>query len=162
MIAATIAGHSELVARLAEMPQAALAGLAREAERLGRVLHDRIDRKLSGEVLHRRSGALAGSINTAVAQYGTSIQATASSASPYAAIHEYGGRIPPRTVLPQSARALAFPWQGRERFFRRVALPAVTMPERSFLRSALAELEPEIRAAMDAAVQQAAQQAVQS
>jgi hypothetical protein len=59
--------------------------------------------------------------------------------------------------LPQNARALAFPWRGQQRFFKRVSLPAVTMPERSFMRSALAETEPEIRAAIAAAAAEAMQ-----
>jgi hypothetical protein len=59
--------------------------------------------------------------------------------------------------LPQSARALAFPWRGRQRFFKRVQLPAVAMPERSFMRSALDETAPEIRAALEAAAAEAMQ-----
>jgi hypothetical protein len=52
---------------------------------------------------------------------------------------------------------LAFPWRGQQRFFKRVSLPAVTMPERSFMRSALVETEPEIRAALEAAAFEAVQ-----
>jgi phage gpG-like protein len=157
VITASLARQGALAARLAGLPPAALAGLAREAERLGRVLHDRIDRKLSGEVINRRSGRLAASVRVAVERQGFAIAAKATADAPYAAIHEYGGQLPPRSVLPQAARALAFPWRGQQRFFRRVSLPAVTMPERSFLRAALAELEPEIRAALENALRQAVQ-----
>ncbi|MFZ2004892.1 MAG: hypothetical protein WAV02_07380, partial [Stellaceae bacterium] len=83
--------------------------------------------------------------------------ATVSSDAPYAAIHEYGGTIPAGTILPQNARALAFPWRGQQRFFKRVTVPAVTLPERSFMRSALAETAPEIRAALETAAAQAVQ-----
>jgi len=85
------------------------------------------------------------------------IGATVSSDAPYAAIHEYGGVIPAREILPQSARALAFPWRGQQRFLKRVQLPAVTMPERSFMRSALEETAPDIRAALARAAFEAVQ-----
>ena len=137
------------------MPQALAARIGREVERLGGVLRDRVERKLSGEVLQRRSGRLAASIAVTVEPAGAG--ATVSSDALYAAIHEYGGTIAARTILPQNARALAFPWRGQQRFFRRVTVPAVTMPERSFMRSALAETAPEIRAAIEAAASQAVQ-----
>jgi hypothetical protein len=86
---------------------------------------------------------------------GASVSVT--SDAPYAAIHEYGGTIPAHTILPQSARALAFPWRGQPRFFKRVQLPAVAMPERSFMRSALDETAPEIQAAIEAAAFEAVQ-----
>jgi phage gpG-like protein len=142
---------------LGVLPQALADRLAQEIERLGGVLRDPIDRNLSGEVLQRRTGRLAGSITVEAERVGLGASVTVASDSPYAAIHEYGGTIPARTVLPQSARALAFPWRGRQRFFKRVQLPAVTMPERSFMRSALNETLPEIRAAIEAAAAAALQ-----
>ena len=50
----------------------------------------------------------------------------------YAAIHEYGGTIPPHQIVPDKARALAFAIGGKQVFAARVNLPAVTMPERSY------------------------------
>lgn len=157
MIDVSVTGLDEAAARLAALPQTLAARLAREVERLGGVLRDRVERKLSGEVLRRRTGRLAASIAVTVEPTAAGASATVGSDAPYAAIHEYGGTIPTRTILPQSARALAFPWRGRQRFFKRVALPAVTMPERSFMRSALAETAPEIRAAIAAAAAEVAQ-----
>ncbi|HVH81897.1 MAG TPA: phage virion morphogenesis protein [Stellaceae bacterium] len=157
MITASTAAIDALAGRVGALPQTIAARLAQEVERFGGVLRDRVERNLSGQVLQQRSGRLAGSIAVAVERAGPGVTAKVSSDSPYAAIHEYGGVIPARTVLPQSARALAFPWRGRQRFFKRVQLPAVTMPERSFMRSALAETMPEIEAAIAAAVPEAAQ-----
>lgn len=157
MISLAIDGLGPLNGRLAGLPQTLADRLAAELARLGGVLRERVERKLSGEVLQQRSGRLAGSITVAVERSGLSASATVSSDAPYAAIHEFGGTIPVRTILPQSARALAFPWRGQQLFFKRVSLPAVTMPERSFMRSALAETEPEIRAALDAALAEAVQ-----
>jgi phage gpG-like protein len=151
MISVSTAGLDAEISRLGALPQTLAARLAQEVERLGDVLRDRVERNLSGEVLQQRSGRLAGSIAVDVQRSGFSASATVSSDSPYAAIHEYGGTIPARTILPKSARALAFPWRGRQRFFKRVQLPPVTMPERSFMRSALEETAPEIRAAIEQA-----------
>jgi phage gpG-like protein len=152
---ATIEGLEALAARLEEMPGKLAAALGEEAARLGDELRAAVERNLSGGVLQQRSGRLAGSIDVAVQRDGAAVSATVGSDVPYAAIHEYGGMIPAREVLPQSARALAFPWQGRARFFKRVELPPVQMPERSFLRSALAAMAPEIRAALAAVVSRA-------
>ena len=157
MIAVSTEALDALAGRLAVLPQTVAARLAQEVERLGGILRDRVERKLSGEVLQQRSGRLAASIAVDVERSGLAVRATVGSDAPYAAIHEYGGVIPARQILPQSARALAFPWRGQQRFFKRVQLPAVTMPERSFLRSALAETAPEIRAAIEAAAVEAMQ-----
>jgi phage gpG-like protein len=157
MIDVSVNGLDTLAARFAALPRTLAARLAEEVERLGGVLRDRVERNLSGQVLQQKSGRLAGSIAVAVERSGAGASATVSSDAPYAAIHEYGGTIPARTILPQSARALAFPWRGQQRFFKRVTLPAVAVPERSFMRSALAETEPEIRAAIEASAYQAVQ-----
>ena len=146
MIGLSLSGFDPLTARLGALPETLAERLTQEVERL-----DRVERNLSGDVLRQRSGRLAASIAVNVARSGLRASATVDSDAPYAAIHEYGGTIPARTILPQSARALAFPWRGQQRFFKRVALPAVTLPERSFMRSALAETLPEIRAALEAA-----------
>jgi phage gpG-like protein len=157
MITVSTPGLDAATDRLAVLPQTVAARLAQEVERLGGVLRDRVERNLSGAVLQQRSGRLAGSIAVDIERSGLAANATVSSDAPYAAIHEYGGVIPAHTILPQSARVLAFPWRGRQRFFKRVQLPAVTMPERSFMRSALDETAPEIRAALEAAAAEAMQ-----
>ena len=148
MITVSINGLDPLTARLGALPQTLGTRLWQEMARLGGVLRDRVERNLSGQVLQQRTGRLAGSIAVSVERAGSGASASVSSDAPYAAIHEYGGTIAAHTILPQSARALAFPWRGQLRFLKRVTLPAVTMPERSFLRSALAETEPEIQAAV--------------
>ena len=155
MISVSTDGLDAEIGKLGALPQTLAARLADEVERLGDVLRDRVERNLSGQVLQRRSGRLAGSIAVAVERSGLGASATVSSDSPYAAIHEYGGTISAHEILPKNARALAFPWRGQQRFFKRVSLPAVTMPKRSFMRSAFEETAPEIRAALEAAALQA-------
>lgn len=155
MIAASVDGLDALGRRLGELPQTLAARLAQEVERLGAVLRDRVERNVAGAVLRPRSGRLAASIAVEVERNGAVIDATVSSDAPYAAIHEYGGTIPAREILPHSARVLAFPWRGQQRFFKRVQLPPVTIPKRSFMRSALDETEPAIRAAIERAAYEA-------
>jgi phage gpG-like protein len=157
MITASVTGLDALTDRLGALPETLSQRLAQEIDRLGGVLRDRVERNLSGAVLQQRSGRLAGSIAVDVARSGLGATATVSSDAPYAAIHEYGGTIPAHTILPRSARALAFPWRGQQRFFKRVTLPAVTMPERSFMRATLDETMPEIHAALEQAAFEAVQ-----
>lgn len=145
-------GGGTAVARLGAVPVRLTAEMAVEATRIGGELRAAVERNLSGAVLRQRSGRLASSIDLSVQPRGGGVTASLGTDVPYAAIHEYGGTLPARTILPRGGRALAFPWQGRERFFKRVSLLPVTMPERSFLRAALAEMEPDIRATMAAAV----------
>jgi phage gpG-like protein len=156
MITARLAGQAAFAARLAALPETLASRLAREIERLSGELHRRVERNLSGAVLQRRSGRLAAGIDVSVARVGVNVSATVRTAVPYAAIHEYGGTLPARRVLPRNGRVLAFPWRGQPRFYTHVEVPAARMPERSFLRSALAEMEPEIRAALTAAALDAA------
>ena len=154
MIALSIGGLDATVSRLDVLPQTVARRLAVEVERLSGVLRNRIERKLSGEVLQRRSGRLAGSISVNIERSGLAVNATVGSDVSYSGIHEYGGVLPPREILPKNGRILAFPWRGQQRFFKRVSVPAATMPECSFLRSALGEIAPEIRAAVEAAARE--------
>jgi len=151
VITVSTAGLDVLSARLTALSPTLAARLTQEIGRVGGVLRDRVERNLSGAVLRQRSGRLAASIAVEVERVGIGARLSVSSDTPYAAIHEYGGIIPGRTILPGSARALSFPWRGQQRFFKRVSLPAVTMPERSFLRAALSEAEADIRSAIAAA-----------
>ncbi len=160
MITARLDGGDALAARLAALPATLNASLAQAVAELGRALYLRVERNLSGAVLRRRSGRLAASVAVAVERRGSAVSATLKTDVPYAAIHEYGGILPARLVLPQRGRALAFPWRGQERFFARVSVPPAAMPERSFMRSALADMAPEIRAALTRAALAAAARAV--
>jgi hypothetical protein len=57
--------------------------------------------------------------------------------------------------VPIKAKALAFALGGKQVFAARVNLPAVTLPERSYLRSSLAETAEEIEEEFGAAVLEA-------
>jgi hypothetical protein len=58
--------------------------------------------------------------------------------------------------VPDKAKALAFAVGGKQVFGARVNLPAVTMPERSYLRSPPVEMMGEITQEFVAAVDDAA------
>jgi len=105
-------------------------------------------------VLNPRTGALARSIVTSVAEssVGVSVTVATSGDVKYAAIHEFGGVIPPHQIVPDKAKALAFLIGGKEAFAARVNLPAIVMPERSYMRSSLAEMADEIRKGLSEAV----------
>ncbi|MBV9858752.1 MAG: HK97 gp10 family phage protein [Alphaproteobacteria bacterium] len=155
MINAAVVGEGALISRLGAMPRAIRERVEGAVGALAQDLRALIQRKLSGEVLQRRSGTLSGSIEVELVPQRDQVAATVATGVPYAGIHEYGGTIPAREVLPKSGRVLAFPWKGEQRFFKRVQLPQINLPERSFLRSALDEMAPEIRAALADAVREA-------
>jgi len=88
---------------------------------------------------------------------GTAITARIGSDAPYAAIHEYGGTTRAHLIEAKNAQSLAFLVGGKRVFAKRVFHPGSHVPERSFLRSALAEFAPEISAELAEAAGEAAQ-----
>jgi phage gpG-like protein len=146
-------------AALAALPERIAAALAAKGNALAAALQAKIQQKLSGDVLQMKSGALAGSIAVTIDELstGVAVRIAPSPDMKYAAIHEYGGTIPPHQIVPDKARALAFLAGGKQAFAARVNLPAVAMPERSYMRSSLAEVADEIRGEFAAAVVEAIQ-----
>lgn len=111
-----------------------------------------VQRKLSGEVLKVRTGRLRRSINIKYDNKGASFDAIIGTNVKYGAVHELGLTIPPHIVEAKNAKALKFISSGKTVFAKRVNIPAVQMPERSFLRTALNEMESEIATQLTAAV----------
>jgi phage gpG-like protein len=141
-------------ASLAGMPDRVRQALSSKANVLAVALEAKIQQKLSGGVLNMRSGALARSIIATVDESSADVSVRIGSSGDvkYAAIHEFGGTIPPHEIVPNKAKALAFAAGGKQVFAARVNLPAVTMPERSYLRSSLAEMAGEIAEGLSEAV----------
>jgi len=141
---------------LAAMPERLRDALSSKAAMLAAALQAKIQEKLSGSVLNQRSGALARSIAATMSdEAGNVAVSIASTDVKYAAIHEYGGTIPPHDIVPDKAKALAFLVGGKLAFAARVNLPAIVMPERSYMRSSLAEMADEIRDGLGEAVVEA-------
>ncbi len=145
MLTIDLVGDREIVAQLDVMPGALRGGLARTMTQLSIELTLVIARKLSGQVLHVRSGALLSSLRGDMTNTETEITARIYTNSPYAAIHEYGGTIHVPEITPKTARALAFEVGGQTIFRMLARAHTVHMPERSFMRSALKETTPRIR-----------------
>jgi phage gpG-like protein len=147
-------------AALAAMPERIRDALLAKSDALAAALQQKIQQKLAGEALQSRSGALAASIVASIAEEPQGIAVRiASTDVKYAAIHEFGGTIPPHQIVPDKAKALAFVIGGKQVFAARVQIPAVTMPARSYMRSSLAEMAEAIREELGDAIGDALNQA---
>ena len=152
MITAYLVGDQALVAKLNAMPNGLRNGIARAVTRLAIETQRLVQQKLSGSVLKVRTGVLRSSINYKVDQSSTSVTATVGTNVQYAKYQEFGiSHSWP--IKPKSARALAFEVGGKTIFRKSVTHPG--LPERSFLRSALHEMEPKIRQTLEDAVKEA-------
>ncbi len=130
-----------------------LAAVAAKADALRDALAAKVDRNLSGDVLHARSGALRASISSAITAGDDAVAITIESTGvAYAAIQEYGGRTAAHDIVAVKARALHLADGG---FARSVHHPGSTIPSRSYLRSALEDLRSELEDGVKAAVLEA-------
>ncbi len=146
MLNIQILGDKELMARIDAMPGAVRAALLKKVTGLTLKLEGRItNEKLSGQVLHARTGRLRRSISsrveeTPIAVYG---KAVSSGDVKYGAIHEFGGQTKPH-VIEAKGKALAFMMGGKMRFAKKVNHPGSKMPTRSYMRSSLKDMQVEI------------------
>lgn len=111
--------------------------------------------KLSGQVLKNRTGTLRRSISPSVFSSGTAVVGKVGTNVEYASIHEFGGRTPAHDIFPKRGRALAFNWKGKDVVFSKVHHLGSVFPERSFMRTALNEMKPEILAEFEHAIMEA-------
>jgi phage gpG-like protein len=158
VIGLNIVGTEQVIERLGAVPAkvriAAKSSLDAWATELASYIQAD---KLSGQVLNRRTGDLRASIHPVSQETASSVSGGAGGGAGlrYARIHEYGGVIPAHQVVARNAKALAFSVNGVMRFAKSVNIPAVTMPERSYMRSSLKEQAPEGIAQLRAAVKEA-------
>lgn len=103
---------------------------------------NRVRLKLSGQVLRVRSGRLRQSIHTRVTKLEGGFLAQVGTNVKYARIHEYGGWVRLPAIFPVKKKALHFFIGSKEIFAKFVRAHAIRIPERSYLRSSLAELTP--------------------
>lgn len=112
------------------------------------------EQKLTGQVLRVRTGRLRRSITSRVTgEGGTRVEGTVGTNVSYARSHEYGftGAVGVKAHLRMMKKAFGrsiSPTQVQVRAHTR----NVTYPERSFLRSALKDMTPEIMQALSSAV----------
>lgn len=121
---------SEVIVRLQNKSLQARNKLKATIEELSVFLKNYVvNQKLSGQVLNRRTGRLSDSIKSEVTDSGSEITGTIGTniaAVPYAAIHEYGGEVKTRLGTGKGKPKK----NGKATFM---------MPERSYLRSSLAD-----------------------
>lgn len=146
MIKAVIVGDPNKVPRyiLNKFPQiqgAVRISMARLVLKLARKIKEE---KLSGQVLRNKTGTLRRSISQSVSGTETTTEGKVSTNIEYARIHEFGGKTSPHVILPKRGKALAFNWKGQDVVFAKVNHPGSLIPERSFMRTALEEMRPEI------------------
>ncbi len=151
-------GDAALVSRIKTAPARVHAALFRKITILAFLLEMKIkSEKLSGQVLHVRTGALRRSIHSVVEDEGTLITGKAASSGDvkYAARHEFGFdgeevvQAHMRTIKQAFGHAIS-PKEVLVKQFRRHA----HTDERSFMRSSLGEMKDKILASMEAAVQE--------
>ena len=140
MITVTVIGADSVIAKLKRVYPAMLQRLRTTVDACGMDLVGYIkSQKLHGQVLNQRSGKLVGSIRMAsgIGDRDSAIVRVGSYNCTYAAIHEYGGQTAPHDIVPRNKKALY--WAGAAHPVMIVHHPGSKFPERSFLRSALAD-----------------------
>ncbi|HWK45125.1 MAG TPA: HK97 gp10 family phage protein [Stellaceae bacterium] len=158
MLTGVVIGDDRIAALLNGFSDEVQAGLGRVMLRLALTLQRKIvDEKLSGQVLGIRSGRLRGSISAELHQDGQSITATVGSDASYAAFQEYGfsGSETVRAHLRTIRQAFGRPIREKQ-ILVRPYIRRVDYPAHSFLRSALADLQPDFAAALEASLAEAA------
>ena len=150
--------HDTASPALMAMPERFRAALTAKAGALAAEMQGRIQQNLSGGVLNEKSGTLAESVGIRMVEASTGVAAYlfTSPDVKYAAIHEFGGTVPPHEIVPDKTKVLAFLIGGKQAFAARVLMPAVTMPERSYMRSSLEQMADLVRGEFTAAVNEAA------
>ena len=157
MIAAELIGAERVVAFLELLPQKAMAAIKADVSRLAITLLRKVqEEKLSGQVLKNQTGTLRRSINQRVEVFGQqAVVGSVGTNLSYAAAHEFGFKGPVnvkahmRLVKKAFGRTVKNPEEHPVRSFTR----QMNLPERSFLRTAMAEMAPEIRQGLEAAIQ---------
>ena len=154
MITVQVTGDDAVVARLAALPGRVAAKLRAAIQRAVFLLVAAVKgRKLSGQVLKVRTGRLRRSVNGRVVEAPGLISGQAGTNVAYAAAHEHGFtgvvtvKAHLRTIKEAFGRAITPVAAAVAEHTRHMQLP-----ERSFLRSALRELAPEIRQMLAGAV----------
>jgi phage gpG-like protein len=149
-------GDAALIARIDATPPALRTELTKAVTASVLQLEAYIkNEKLSGQVLHVVSGDLRRSVHAVlpVTQTATGVigKVAQSGDVKYGAIHEFGGMTKPHDIVATKAKALSFMMNGKQVFFKSVHHPGSKMPERSYMRSSLADLRDVIVARLKAA-----------
>lgn len=158
MITGYVSGDNAITARLRAMPEAVEQGVQASIGRLVLRLQRKVMQdKLTGQVLKVRTGTLRRSIDQVVVAEPGAVTGIVSTNVKYGKAHEYGFKGPAN--VKEHLRLVKQAWGKPLKFpvFATVKAHTVNMslPERSFLRSALREMEPDIRGDLRKSVSEA-------
>ena len=153
MITGKVTGGANLGAQFRDSIPDIQSGLQKEIMRLALKMTGKVMGKLSGEVLRVRTGRLRRSIHPewdfkpgyAGAIIGTNVE--------YAGIHEYGfkGSVQVKSFQREMRKAFGKPIAPRSVLVKAHSR-TVNVPEKSFLRSVLSEMDSEIKDNLRSAV----------
>ncbi len=163
MIKAEIIGTEKVIARIGAKGATIRQALYEYCRNFGQGMAAYIQtEKLQGQVLNHRTGSLSDSIKSETESTGGVITTTVSAggaACKYAAIHEFGfdGTETVRAHLRRSSTQMSVSARKRvSKFKGEIMVRSFTrhmhMPERSYLRSTLAEKKEDFRAGIVATV----------
>lgn len=155
MLNTSISGADALAKKLSKLPQDIRSEVKASMTRLCLKLVAKVKSdKLSGQVLKVRTGTLRRSVSYRVVDTPTELAGYVGTNVKYAAAHEYGFagtvtiREHLRTVKQAFGKSLKEPTVATVRSHSR----KVNLPERSFIRSAIRDMEPEIQSEIIAAI----------
>lgn len=155
MIQAELIGDDRVTARLGRLGRDLSAANERAITALTIELLRKVKAdKLSGQVLNVKTGRLRRSITQRITGGGTSkVEGVVGTIVKYGATHEFGGPV----TVKQHLRMQKLAWGKPMNPPREVTVRAhtVNLPERSFLRSALADMQPRIRERLQAEIEKA-------
>lgn len=139
MIKGTINGAGEVSGKLSGVAGRTRDALRKSVSRLALELLAKVKRdKLSGQALNVRTGRLRRSITQRVTVTGATVQGIVGTNVEYAKFHEYGQTV--KGELKKKREGFKAGLKAS-----RPALSTGDLPPRSFLRSALNDMEPRIR-----------------
>jgi phage gpG-like protein len=96
---------------------------------------------LSGKALKKRSGKLSGTVKSEARRKGKDVEGVLSAGGasvPYAGIHEFGGKLPGRSIMPTRARVLRYTTRtGRLIFTASAEVPPTVVKASPFLRPSI-------------------------
>ncbi|MDN7456593.1 hypothetical protein [Burkholderia cenocepacia] len=144
---AQVKGESQVIARINRLVPNVRNALVQRVQRLVIALQVHVVAdKLSGQVLNVRTGRLRRSVNQGVTTTDTTITGVVSTPVEYAPAHEYGfrGVVTVKEHLRQVTQAWGKPLATPVTATVREHTMKMNLPEKSFLRSALADQRDEI------------------
>lgn len=155
MISGEVTGDKEVARRFRALPDGVRGKVVDQVRRLTLLLQISVKKdKLSGQVLNVRTGTLRRSIDQQLLTGGDDITGIVSTNLKYARAHEYGFKeqVTVKEHLRLVKQAFGKPLKSPVWATVKSHSAKANLPERSFLRSALADMKPEIMAGLNKAV----------